>query len=98
MNAYEQAALDMCLSSYPVNWTFEQVCEQIHETQDVIVWGPLAHLTQNEIKSIIDNHKIYFERRFNIKPHVIDAKEFARQELQKFLDKNSFKSADIYKQ
>ena len=87
MNAYEQAALDVCLVEYPKDWDFDKVCDNIHKSDDVIVWAPLAHMLAEELYDVIDNHRIYLQKRFDIKPHVVDIKTFAINELTALLKK-----------
>ena len=87
MNAYEIAALDMCLVDYPKDWTYEDICNKIHETQDITVWGPLAHLLAEELRDVIDNQCAYLEKRFDIKPQAVDIKTFAIHQLDTLLKK-----------
>lgn len=67
MNQYEKTALFHCLLSWNPDWDYQTVLDNIHESQDVVVWGPVAHLEKEEIISAIASVKKHLEKFFNEK-------------------------------
>ena len=68
MNQFEITALLRCLVGWNQDWSYQQVLDNIHESQEIIVWGPVSHLLKEELVVAIETHRKHLELYFDQKP------------------------------